>query len=173
MPAGGEVEPGGGVGVGSGIIRSSPLRIVSSFNPFACIITRTGTWYRSASAERVSPARTLYLMVTAVGPTVGVPVGIITGMMVIGGEAGVRVREGVAVEPIPNALNLDEPPSKKKTSAHTIMTAAATPAMMSQRGEPVDSSRCAGTRCTMCCLRHGSLGPGREGGGVEGYSSDI
>lgn len=112
-------------------------------------------------------------MVTAVGPGVGEPVGIITGMIVIGGEAGVRVRDGVALTPMPKALNLDEPPSKKKTSAQTMMTVAATPAMMSQRGVPVDSSRCAGTRCTMCCLRHGSLGPGREGGGVEGYSSDI
>ncbi len=152
---------------------SSPMRMVSSFSPFACMMALTETRYRSASPESVSPARTLYLIVTAVGPVVGVPVGIITGMMVIGAEAGVRVRVGVAVTPKPKALKRVVPPSKKKISAQTMTIAAAIPAIMSHRGELVDSSRCAGTRCTMCCLRQGSLGLGREGGGEEGYSSAI
>lgn len=123
--------------------------------------------------DNVSPALTLYLMVTAVGPAVGVEVDRITGIIVTGAESGVRVLDGVGVKPIPNAVRRDGPFSAKKINVHAMRMTTATPAITSQGGEPVFSSRCAGTRCTMRCLRQGSSLPGRDGGGVDGCSCPI
>src|SRR5712692_426246 len=118
--------------------------------------------------ESVSPGLTLYLIVVAVGPAVGVGGGSVTGIIVIGAVGGRGVRLGVGVKPKPNCANRDAPPSTMYKTAQTMTMSNMTPPIASHVGTPSldDSPKCAGTRCNIFCLRQDSELPGREGGGT-------
>jgi hypothetical protein len=95
--------PPGGVGVGNGIVNSSPILTVSLVMPFAVLIASMDTWYLAEMDDSVSPALTLYFVVTAVGPAVGVAGAGVGGRMVTPGVTtrGVRVAVGCALNPNP------------------------------------------------------------------------
>ncbi len=160
------------MGVGSGMSSSSPTRMVSSFNPFTVMIDWIDTLNFAAIELSVSLATTLYLRVAMVGAGVGICVGCaVTGRIVKGGVDDLGVRVGVAVAPVAPNPKPAPPNTMNKTPQMTAISKTR-PAIMihGDTDSAVVSPRCAGTRCTMRSIRHGSERKGRDGGGDDGRS---
>src|SRR5512135_1293551 len=150
------------------MVNSSPIRTVSLVMPFAILMASMDTWYLAEMDERVSPALTLYFVVTAVGPAVGVGGAGVVGRMVTPGVTtrGVRVAVGCALNP--NPARREGTSSRTKSTPHDTRISKIKPAITIQgeTGSRVVSPKWAGTRCTIRSMRQGSVRPGRDGGGV-------